>query len=398
MKDIKERFLAYVAVETTSGAPKEGRASTDGQYVLANRLKEELEELKAQEITVNEFGTVTALIPGSKPGPTIALIAHIDTSEAASGRDVKARSLRYEGGAIELKPGTVLDPDEFLSLHDKKGHELIVTDGTTLLGGDDKAGIAIIMDVLQTLKNEGLEHLPLEVIFTTDEEIGCGAAHVLDEDIKADFGYTVDGGALRYVNVENFNAGSLEVTVNGVSIHPGDAKDKMKNAVNIAIEFHEALPRFDRPEHSAGRQGFFHLRKIEGTEEKAHLTYIVRDFDPVGLHARFELARLTAERLNRLYGDGTVKLEADENEYRNMKVELDRHPEAVARIENAYKKLGVSYEFQPIRGGTDGAGLTFRGLPCPNLATGDYNCHGRFEYVDVDEMKTMVRIVLEIVR
>lgn len=397
MKDIVERFLDYVSFETTSYEPIEGQASSVGQYVLAKHLKEELEKLDVKNLYINEFGTVVGYVPGTKEGPTIALIAHMDTSNSASGKDVKARVLKYEGGDIELSTGIKLSPNEFSTLKGKEGHELVVTDGTTLLGGDDKAGIAIIVNVIEKLKENNVEHLPIQVIFSTDEEIGVGADHIKDEDIKADFGYTVDGGCLKYISVENFNAGSLKVVINGRSIHPGDAKDKMINALNVGIDFHNAIPRYERPEHTACREGFYHLLHLEGTEEHAELTYIIRDHDLEKLLHRFEIAELTAERINKEIGSNVITLQCEKDSYRNMKPELDKHPEVTQRIVEAYKELGLEYEFEPIRGGTDGAHLTYRGLPCPNLATGDYNCHGRFEYVDVDEMKKMIEVVYKIV-
>lgn len=398
MRDIVERFLKYVGYETTSYEPKENEASSYGQYVLAKELAFELEELGAKDVTINEFGTVCATFKGDLEGPSIALIAHQDTSNSASGKDIKARIVDYKGGTIELSTGISLDPEEFKHLQGKEGHKLIVTDGTTLLGGDDKAGIAIIMNVVERLIESKESHRTIRVIFSTDEEIGVGADHIKPEELQAEFGYTVDGGSCNLINVENFNAGRFSVTINGRSIHPGDAKDKMINAINVAVDFQSALPRYERPEHTSNREGFYHLMDICGNEEKCTMKYIVRDHDLGKLLHRIELAKQTAKRINDSYKAEIIVIEAEDNSYRNMLPELEKHPEVIERIIKAYDTLGIKYEFEPIRGGTDGATLTNRGFPCPNLGTGDYNCHGRFEFVDIDEMKTMSDIVMQIVK
>lgn len=394
----KERFLNYVKFDTTSSEEYENRPSNANEYELAKQLKYELEQLGVENIRINEYATIYGYLPGDPSRDSIYLIAHLDTSDQASGKNVKARSVIYDGQPIELSKGIYLSEDEFDSLKEKVGHELIVTDGTTLLGGDDKAGIAIIMSLLEYLHlNPSVKHCPIEVIFNSDEEIGIGASHITTSLIHSKYGYTVDGGALKYINVENFNAASLDVKIKGRSIHPGDAKDKMINSINIGYEFHSALPAYLRPEHTEGRVGFYHLCNISGNEEFTEMNYIVREHSRTKLNYMLEIARLAANRINEKYHKDIIELDI-KNQYNNMKDIIDKNKDITARIENAYKTLGIHYEFEPIRGGTDGAQLTFMGYPTPNIATGDYNCHGRFEYVDVEESEIVIKILLEMVK
>ena len=394
----KERFLNYVKFDTTSSEEYENRPSNANEYELAKQLKYELEQLGVENIRINEFATIYGYLPGDPSRDSIYLIAHLDTSDQASGKNVKARSVIYDGKPIELSKGIYLSEDEFDSLKEKVGHELIVTDGTTLLGGDDKAGIAIIMSLLEYLhQNPEVKHWPIEVIFNSDEEIGIGASHITTSLIQSKYGYTVDGGALKYINIENFNAASLDVKIKGRSIHPGDAKDKMINSINVGYEFHSALPAYLRPEHTEGRVGFYHLCNISGNEEFTEMNYIVREHSRTKLNNMLEIARLAANRINEKYHKDIIELDI-KNQYNNMKDIIDKNKDITARIENAYKTLGIHYEFEPIRGGTDGAQLTFMGFPTPNIATGDYNCHGRFEYVDVEESETVIKILLEMVK
>lgn len=394
----KERFLNYVKFDTTSSEEYKNRPSNANEYELAKQLKYELEQLGVENIRINEFATIYGYLPGDPSRDSIYLIAHLDTSNQASGKNVKARSVIYDGQPVELSKGIYLSEDEFDSLKEKVGHELIVTDGTTLLGGDDKAGIAIIMSLLEYLHlNPEVKHCPIEVIFNSDEEIGIGASHITTSLIQSKYGYTIDGGALKYINVENFNAASLDVKIKGRSIHPGDAKDKMINSINVGYEFHSALPAYLRPEHTEGRVGFYHLCNISGNEEFTEMNYIVREHSRTKLNNMLEIARLAANRINEKYHKNIIELDI-KNQYNNMKDIIDKNKDITARIESAYKTLGIHYEFEPIRGGTDGAQLTFMGFPTPNIATGDYNCHGRFEYVDVEESKTVIKILLEMVK
>ena len=394
----KERFLNYVKFDTTSSEEYKNRPSNANEYELAKQLKYELEQLGVENIRINEFATIYGYLPGDPSRDSIYLIAHLDTSSQASGKNVKARSVIYDGQPVELSKGIYLSEDEFDSLKEKVGHELIVTDGTTLLGGDDKAGIAIIMSLLEYLHlNPEVKHCPIEVIFNSDEEFGIGASHITTSLIQSKYGYTIDGGALKYINVENFNAASLDVKIKGRSIHPGDAKDKMINSINVGYEFHSALPAYLRPEHTEGRVGFYHLCNISGNEEFTEMNYIVREHSRTKLNNMLEIARLAANRINEKYHKNIIELDI-KNQYNNMKDIIDKNKDITARIESAYKTLGIHYEFEPIRGGTDGAQLTFMGFPTPNIATGDYNCHGRFEYVDVEESKTVIKILLEMVK
>lgn len=390
--NVVERFLKYVSYPTSSGPDREGRASTDGQYVLAEELMKELLELGVTDVRMNQYGIVSGIFKGTLE-PTIALLAHMDTSPSASGENIKPRIIEnYDGSDIELAKGITMRTEEFTTLKKQVGDDLIVTDGTTLLGGDDKAGIAIIMDALQRLRDSKEPHHTIEVIFTTDEEIGTGVHHVDSAALRAEYGYTVDGGSSHFINKANFNAANMEVAVRGRSVHPGSAKHKMINAIEIAIEFDRSLPAFERPEYTEQREGFFHLNEIRGNEELTQMSYIIRDFDEVLLKHRKWLIGQTAGEINRRLGYEAITYKIDDV-YQNMEPILEKTPAVVDRIMAAYEALNIPYQFEDIRGGTDGSQLTYRNLPCPNLGTGDYNCHGRFEYVDINEMKQMVDVV-----
>lgn len=394
----KDYFLEYVKYDTTSDVEYENRPSNSNEYELAKLLKHQLEQLGVIDININEFATVYGYLPGDPSLESIYLIAHLDTSNQASGKNIKARSVIYDGKPIELSDGIFLSEEDFESLKGKVGHELIVTDGKTLLGGDDKAGIAIIMSLLKVLhENPNIKHCPIEVIFNSDEEIGIGAEHITTKLIKSRYGYTVDGGDLTKISVENFNAASIEVTIKGRSIHPGDAKDKMINSINVGHDFHASLPTYLRPEHTCDRVGFYHLCSVSGTEEETKMFYIVREHSRTKLNSMLDYARHSANRINETFGKELISLDI-KNQYNNMKEIIDKDKSITQRIENAYKKLNIHFEYEPIRGGTDGAQLTFMGFPTPNLPTGDYNCHGRFEYVDVNEAVQVVDILLEMVK
>lgn len=389
---VLEKFLKYVSFPTTSGEEKEGRASSEGQYVLAEELKNELTALGLDDISISPYGIVRAVLKGELK-ETMSFLAHMDTSPSAKGEGIKARVIEnYDGKDIELSPGIILKPSEFPTLKKQVGHSLVVTDGTTLLGGDDKAGIAIIMQAIEELIKSKTPHHTIEVMFTTDEEIGIGSHHIDVDSMISKYGYTVDGGCSKYINNANFNAVSLEVTVKGRSVHPGSAKNKMINAIKYAMDFDRSLPQYERPEYTENKEGFFHLNDIRGNEEETHLSYIIRDFSPELLEHRRHLVRKSAEEINRNLGYEAVTYELNDSYY-NMEQILEKNPEVIGRIVKAYEKLGLPYEYEAIRGATDGSQLSYRGLPCPNLGTGDYNCHGRFEYVDLNEMNDMVRIV-----
>lgn len=391
-----ERFYKYVSYETTSYEAKTDpeKASNPLIYKLAEELQRELVEMGAQNVRMNKFGTVYGYFPSTNGKDPIMLNAHMDTSEAASGKDVHPRLIEhYDGRDIRLNEDTVMTVKEFPSLKEQVGDDLIVTDGRTLLGADDKAGIAIIMTAIDELIHSDKPHGGVEAVFSTDEEIGVGASHIDVDSLISKYGYTVDGGDYRAINIENFNAASMKVSVRGRSIHPGSAKDKMINALNVAIKFHNALPEFMRPEDTEDREGFFHLLHLEGTEEKAEMAYILREHDMNRLLAMEDYARLVEKRLNDRYGAGTVKMDI-KLQYKNMKIVMDEHPEILRRVTDAYDALHYPHVYYPVRGGTDGAELTmFHDFPCPNLGTGGFNYHGRFEYLDVNQMKKMVEIV-----
>lgn len=396
MKLVAEKFLKYVSYPTSSGQEREGKCSTDGQYVLAKEMMKELKELGLVDISMNDYGIVKATLKGEYD-TCIALLAHMDTSPDAKGSDIKARVIeKYDGKDIVLSKNIIMSPDVFPSLKEQKGQDLIVTDGTTLLGGDDKAGMAIIMTALQEVIKEGLPHHTIEVLFTTDEEIGTGVHHVDTKGLKSKFGYTIDGGCSKYISKSNFNAVNMDVDIVGRNVHPGSAKDKMINAIEIGYEFNSSLPKYERPQYTTQREGFYHLNNIHGSVEEAHLGYIIRDFDKTLLDHRIETVKKVAGELNKKYGYEAVSIKLDYC-YKNMEEIIEQNPEVINRVINAYKELNIPYDFEDIRGGTDGAQLSFRGLPCPNLGTGDYNCHGRFEYVSIDEMCDMVKVVKKII-
>ncbi|MCI1734798.1 MAG: peptidase T [Bacilli bacterium] len=389
---VLDRFLDYVSIESTAGDVKDNACSDPKMLVLAEKLLAELQALKPAEISINQFGIVDAKFPGVGPKAEIAFLSHMDTSPQASDHDVKVTITPYQGGEIVLHPGMVLSPKEFPFLSRAVGHHVIHTDGNTLLGGDDKAGIAIIMTALSEILANNIAHRPLEIIFTTDEEIGADAEHVSMELVKSLYGYTVDGGPDALISTETFTAFSMDVSVTGKSIHPGSAKDKMVNASNVLMHFQNALPEFLRPEDTDDKEPFFHLCSMKGTEEKASANYIIRSFDENQIQELISLAKLTARRLNDHLGYEAIKLDI-KNQYHNMKVVMDKHPEIQAEVEGVYKDLKKPYQYLAVRGGTTGSQLAFMGLPCPNLGTGDYNCHGPYEYVDQEEMEAMVEVV-----
>lgn len=398
--DIVERFLKYVSFETTSDESNinNNEASSKGQYKLAELLASQLKELGGEDIYINKFATVHAYFKGSINKQPIFLNSHMDTSPACLGKNIKPRIIdKYDGKDIKLNENTIMQVKDFPSLKRSIGHSLIVTDGTTLLGGDDKAGIAIIMDVIEYFVTNNIPHAPIEVVFSSDEEIGQGAYHIDVEKLHSKFGFTIDGGDIGYVNIENFNAASMKVEINGRSIHPGSAKDKMINALNVGIDFHNSLPTYLRPEHTCSRQGFYHLCDVSGNEEKTEMSYIIREHDMSKLENMIEYAKLSAQRINDLYNQEVIKLDINIS-YKNMYDKLQQHPEIIELIDEIYKKNNQTYEFEPIRGGTDGATLTQKGYPCPNLGTGGYNFHGRFEYVDIDQMKMMSTMLKDLFR
>ncbi len=399
-----ERLLKYVTFDTTSddAADETVCPSTEKQKILAQALVEEMKGLGLSDAHMDEHGYVYGTLPANCDDkiPVIGLIAHMDTSSSASGANIKPRIVaQYDGGDILLnkEKNIVMSPVQFGSLADYKGKDLIVTDGTTLLGSDDKAGIAEILTAIEALNENNVKHGKIPVAFTPDEEIGRGADLFDVEHFGAEFAYTVDGGKLGEIEYENFNAASAMVTVNGVNIHPGDAKNKMKNALLLGIEFNSMLPEFEIPAHTEGYEGFHHLSRMEGDEEKTVMRYIIRDHDMAKFSekkARFEKA---ANYLNEKYGENTFVLQLRDS-YFNMKEKIEPHLFLIDRAKKAMTESGVEPEIVAIRGGTDGARLSFMGLPCPNLSTGGHNFHGRFEYIPVQSMDSMVEVILNIVK
>ena len=396
-----DRFLRYVTYDTQSDEHSDAIPSTAKQKVLGAALAEELAQMGLHNAHMDEYGYVYAWLPataGCEGIPCVGLIAHMDTSPDAPGVGVKPRVVRYEGGDLVLneEKGIVMRAAEFESLAKYKGQELIVTDGTTLLGADDKAGVSEIMTAVETVLEKGLPHGKLCIAFTPDEEIGEGASLFDIPGFGADFAYTVDGGDAGSIEYENFNAAAATVTIHGFSVHPGSAKDTMINASNVAMEFHQALPVMARPETTEGRQGFYHLCQMYGDVTTAKLGYILRDHDAAKLQFKKDNLLDIAAYLNGKYGDGTVEVEIKDS-YRNMLEKIKPHFHLVETARKAIRMAGLEPEEVPVRGGTDGATLSWMGLPCPNLGTGGFNFHGVCECTTVERMDRCTQIVLNII-
>ena len=400
--NVTERFLNYVSYDTQSDENSTTTPTTEKQKALGAALAAELAEIGLMGARMDEYGYVYGWLPAT-PGcegiPCLGLIAHMDTAPSAPGADIKPRLVEYQGGEIVLNEalGLVMRPEEYDSLNRYVGQTLIVTDGTTLLGADDKAGVAEIVTAMEYLVNHPeIRHGRIAVGFTPDEEVGAGAAHFDIPGFGAAVAYTVDGGELGELEYENFNAAGAKITVRGLNIHPGDAKNKMKNAALIAVELAGMLPPAETPAHTEGYEGFYHLCGLTGDESCAHLEYIIRDHD----REKFEARKRTVERvcayLNDKYGAGTVTLEL-RDQYYNMKSQIEPHMYLIHRAKAAFRKAGVEPKEVAIRGGTDGARLSYEGLPCPNLSTGGVNFHGPMEYIPVESMEAMVRMLIHLV-
>lgn len=395
----KDRFLRYAAMDTGASETSGTHPSSEKQWALAQLLEKELHEMGAQEVRVSPECYVYARIPANTEGqPNIGLIAHMDTSPSVATGPVHARCVLYAGGDLSIGNGAVMRAADYESLSRQIGHELIVTDGTTLLGGDDKAGVAEIMAACELLLSDpSIRHGTVSIAFTPDEEIGEGSQHFDIDGFGADFAYTVDGGAPGEYECENFNACTATVTVKGFNIHPGTAKNRMRNAARMAAAYVSMVPESQTPERTELREGFYHLTEIHGEEELATLHYIVRDHDRVSFERRKENLNTIAAYLNTQYGEGSFSVSLRDTYY-NMKEVIDRYPEVTARALNALRAVGDEPKIVAIRGGTDGARLSYMGLPCPNLPTGAYNLHGVLEYVSVPEMERITRMLVELVR
>ena len=397
MESAKSRFLRYVTYYTTSDEFTGTSPSTERQKDLGRALMQELEALKLEDVHMDDCGNVLATLPASEgvDAPVIALIAHMDTAPDASGENVKPRLVRYEGGELKLNDTVSLTEALCPGLESHVGEELIVTDGTTLLGADDKAGVAEIMAAVETMIEKNVKHGEVRVIFTTDEEIGNGVDGLDVQELGCDYGYTVDGGPLGEIEFENFNAASAVLTVHGVGVHPGSAKNVMINAATAAMTFHAMLPEDEVPEKTDGYEGFFHLTDMEGSVEHAKLSYIIRDHDAEKFEQKKVFMWACVDLLKKKYGDGVLTLTL-KDQYFNMRKMVEPHPQVIDKALKAMEMAGVNPIVRPIRGGTDGARLSFMGLPCPNLFTGGMNFHGKFEYCSLTTMHKTEQVILNL--
>ena len=399
MFDSLERFLRYVRIDTQSAMDAESYPSTSKQLDLARLLVEELTALGMDEVKLDQYGYVTATLPANieTSAPVVGFLAHMDTSPAASGANVKPRLIEnYDGQDIVLnaEKNILLSPCDFPKLLDLKGQRLVVTDGTTLLGADDKAGIAAIIGAMAHLiAHPEVPHGKLRVGFTPDEEVGEGVKFFDVPAFGADFAYTVDGGKIGEFSYETFNAASAKIKINGRSVHPGTAKGRLKSAIQVAIDFHNLLPVFDRAEHTEGREGFIHLTEMAGEAERAHLYYIIRDHDEAAFARRKQEVQRVADFINERYGAGTLELEI-RDQYFNMRKMIEARPEIIEIARKAYRAAGLEPVEEAVRGGTDGSRLSYMGLPTPNIFTGGHNGHGRFEYLSVEALEKATEVVV----
>lgn len=397
--NITERFINYTKFDTQSAEGSDTVPSTAKQLIFAKYLKEELVAEGLKDVEMDEMGYIYATLPSNikKEVPTIGFISHYDTALDASGANIKARIIKnYDGGDIELSPGIISSPKKFPELLEHKGEDIIVTDGTTLLGADDKAGIAEIVQAMCYLRDhDEIKHGDIRVAFNPDEEIGMGAHHFDVERFGCQWAYTMDGGDIGNLEYENFNAAAAKVTIKGVSVHTGYAKDKMINASRLACEFNSYIPDTDIPETTEGYEGFYHLTNMETRCEQALLSYIIRDHDRKKFEERKDFIESIAKRMNEKYGEGTVVVEL-RDQYYNMKEKIDPNMYVIDIVLKAMQETGVTPKVEPIRGGTDGAQLSFKGLPCPNIFAGGVNFHGPYEFVSIQVMEKAMQVITKI--
>ena len=398
--DLKDRFLKYVSFDTQSDESSNTFPSTAKQKVLLEHLRDEMIALGMTEVVMDEHGYVMGSVPaseGCENAPVIGFISHVDTAPDMSGKDVKPHIIEeYDGKDIMLNPSLMMRVEDFPELSFFKGHTLIHTDGTTLLGADDKAGVAEIMTSAEYLmQHPEIKHGKIRCGFTPDEEIGRGVDFFNVEAFGADFAYTVDGGMEGELEYENFNAASAKIEIQGLNVHPGSAKNKMKNALDIATELHSLLPVEQRPQYTEGYEGFYHLIKIEGACEKASMAYIIRDHFTESYEQKKMFLGQCVDLMNKKYGEGTIKMVL-KDQYFNMKKMVEPHPQLIDKAIEAMKMADVKPLILPIRGGTDGARLSFMGLPCPNLFTGGQNFHGKFEYCSLTTMRKAQQVILNL--
>lgn len=400
--ELKDRFLQYVSFDTQSCEESRTFPSTDKQLVLLRHLADEMRALGLTDVVTDAHGYTMGTIPASKGrenAPVIGFIAHVDTAPDMSGKDVKPRIIdAYDGHDIVLNGQLTMRVADFPELKEFVGHTLIHTDGTTLLGADDKAGVAEIMTAAEyLLAHPEIEHGPIRIGFTPDEEIGRGVDFFDVKAFGADFAYTVDGGFEGELEYENFNAASAKIEIQGRNVHPGYAKDKMINSIEAACELGALLPAWERPEHTAGYEGFYHCVGFNGTVEKTTVSYIIRDHDADRFEQKKVYMQSCVDLLNRKYGEGVVKLTL-KDQYYNMRKMVEPHPQLIDKALEAMRQADVTPIVRPIRGGTDGARLSFMGLPCPNLFTGGMNFHGKFEYVSLTTMRKAVQVIVNLAR
>lgn len=402
MEKITERFLRYVSVDTQSNEESESQPSTAKQLNLLSMLRDELQAL-GLEATLDEYGYVMGTLPSNidKDVPAIGFIAHVDTAPDAPGDSIKPQIIEnYDGSDIALKgvPGLYLKPSEFPEMLNYKGNTLITTDGTTLLGADDKAGVAEIMNAVQYLvEHPEVKHGEIKIGFTPDEEIGRGVVKFDVKKFGAKYAYTMDGGEIGELEFENFNAAKAVIKIQGRNVHPGYAKTKMKNAIHIGQEFNSLLPTEQRPEYTEGYEGFFHLIGFNGTVENATVSYIIRDHDRSKFEQKKEMVKKCADFINTKYGEGTATATVTD-QYYNMRQEVEPYYFIIEKAIKAIEMAGVKPKVQPIRGGTDGANLSFMGLPCPNIFAGGLNFHGKMEFLPVESMEAASQVVLNIIK
>lgn len=400
MEQLLERFLSYVAVETQAKPQARQVPSSEGQWTLARQLQEELLALGFVDVTLSDHCCVMGTLPANVdwPTPVIGFISHMDTSPDYTAKNVNPQIIEnYRGGDIALGNGDeVLSPVMFPVLHKLTGHTLITTDGKTLLGADDKAGIAEIMTAMARLTKGDIPHGAIRVAFTPDEEIGRGTSHFDVEGFAADWAYTVDGSDLGEFEYENFNAASATVKITGNNVHPGSAKGVMVNALELATQFHQAVPAKEKPQYTEGYEGFYHLHQMKGTVENAELLYIIRDFDTESFEQRKQVLQQIAQQISQgLHPDCSVKIDIT-NSYRNMREKVEPFPHIIDLALQAMRDCGIEPNVKPIRGGTDGSSLSWKGLPCPNLFTGGYNYHGKHEFASLNIMAQSVEVIVRL--
>ena len=399
--NITDRFLKYVSFTTTSDENTNMTPSTPGQMIFAKYLADELKSIGMKDVTLDKNGYIMATLPANtdKEVPVIGFISHMDTSPDSSGKNVKPRIVEnYDGGDILLNEEKliVFETEKYPEILQYKGQDIIVTDGTTLLGADDKAGLAEIVTAMEYLiQHPEIKHGKIRVGFTPDEEIGQGADHFDVKKFDAEWAYTMDGGEIGELEFENFNAASAKVTITGLNVHPGYARHKMKNSMRIATQFVSMLPRHETPEHTEKYEGFYHLVGMEGTVEKSSLSYIIRDHDRDRFERRKKEMQHLVNKINAEFGEGTATLEL-RDQYYNMREKVEPVMHVVDLAFEAMEAVGVKPNVKPIRGGTDGARLSYEGLPCPNIFAGGHNFHGRFEYVPVQSMEKAMMVIVKI--